>query len=151
MALLLNVLTESCIRIMERDAVSLEDTFADILNVARIFGVEEVGQTKVDAYRAAWVLDEPTNHLDIRHQFEPLELVKGLGVTTLAALHDLNFAAQYCDRVVMLKEGKVFVEGPPDVVLIPKTIREVYAVEAETSYNPDTEKVNITFTGIVNL
>lgn len=45
------------------------------------------------------VLDEPTNHLDIHYQLEILELIKSLGVTTLAALHDLNLAAFYCDRL----------------------------------------------------
>ena len=51
------------------------------------------------------VLDEPTNHLDIRYQLEILTLIKQLNVTSLAALHDLNLAAQYCDHVFMLQEG----------------------------------------------
>lgn len=53
------------------------------------------------------ILDEPTNHLDIRYQLELLELVKGLGVTTLAALHDLNLAATYCDRIYVFKSGAI--------------------------------------------
>ena len=51
------------------------------------------------------ILDEPTNHLDIRYQVEVLELVAGLGVTVLAAIHDLGLAALYCDTVYLLPKG----------------------------------------------
>lgn len=50
------------------------------------------------------LLDEPTNHLDIQHQLDLLTLVTGLPVTTVVALHDLNLAAMYCDRLVVLRE-----------------------------------------------
>ena len=53
------------------------------------------------------ILDEPTNHLDIRYQVEVLELVAGLGVTVLAALHDLSLASPFCDAVYLLADGRV--------------------------------------------
>jgi iron complex transport system ATP-binding protein len=77
------------------------------------------------------ILDEPTNHLDIRYQIEILELVKSLGVTTIAALHDLNLAAHYCDRLYLLHAGKITAEGTPHDVLTPFTIADVYGVVAE--------------------
>jgi iron complex transport system ATP-binding protein len=76
------------------------------------------------------VLDEPTNHLDIRHQLELLELIGRLGTTTLAALHDLNLAARYCDRLAMLCEGRLVAVGPPAEVLTAERISAVYGVEA---------------------
>jgi iron complex transport system ATP-binding protein len=77
------------------------------------------------------VLDEPTNHLDIRHQLELLELVRRLRTTTLAALHDLNLAARYCDRLVMLSGGRVAAVGTPAEVLTAERIGAVYEVRAE--------------------
>lgn len=91
------------------------------------------------------VLDEPTNHLDIRYQLEILTLVKRLKVTTLAALHDLNLAAAYCDRIFLLQEGRVVVSGPPAVVLQPETIRTVYQVDACVEIHPRTQQLQVTF------
>lgn len=79
------------------------------------------------------VLDEPTNHLDIRHQLELLELIRRLRTTTLAALHDLTLAARYCDRLVMLHEGRVIAFGTPAEVLTAERIQAAYDVRAEIS------------------
>jgi len=76
------------------------------------------------------VLDEPTNHLDVRHQLEILELVRGLGVTVVAALHGLDLAARYADIAVVLDRGRVVADGPPSTVLTPDLIREVFGVAA---------------------
>jgi len=76
------------------------------------------------------VLDEPSNHLDIRHQLELMTIVRGLGCTVIAALHDLNLALQYCDRVVVLVDGRILADGPPDAVLTGDVIRTAFAVEA---------------------
>lgn len=77
------------------------------------------------------ILDEPTNHLDIKYQLQLMDIVKGLGVTVIAAIHDLNIAAMYCDRVIVIKEGTVVAQGPPHDVLTTEFIRDVYEVEAE--------------------
>ncbi|MYT97943.1 MULTISPECIES: ABC transporter ATP-binding protein [unclassified Streptomyces] len=84
------------------------------------------------------VLDEPTNHLDIRYQLEVLSLVRGLGTTNLLALHDLNLAAYYCDRLYVLKDGRVVASGTPEEVLTAELLSEVYGVAAEVSTHPKT-------------
>ncbi len=82
------------------------------------------------------LLDEPTNHLDIQHQLDLLELVTNLPVTTVIALHDLNLAAMYCDRLLMLRDGRAVAEGTPSEVLAPSLIEEVYGVRAEVATGP---------------
>jgi iron complex transport system ATP-binding protein len=81
------------------------------------------------------LLDEPTTHLDPGHAVTILETVRGLAaggdVAVLAVFHDLNLASAYCDRLVALRGGEVAAEGPPEEVLTPAFLREVYGVEAE--------------------
>ncbi|MFC1966531.1 ABC transporter ATP-binding protein [Chloroflexota bacterium] len=76
------------------------------------------------------LLDEPTANLDIGRQVEILDLIKNLCVednlTVLAALHDLNLAAQYCDRLLLINEGRIHAEGTPAEVITDRNIREVY-------------------------
>lgn len=74
------------------------------------------------------LLDEPTNHLDIHYQHEVLGLVRTLGVTTTVVLHDLNLAARYCDRLVLLDGGRVAAAGTVDEVLDPRVLEPVYHV-----------------------
>ncbi|GAA4951501.1 ABC transporter ATP-binding protein [Nonomuraea thailandensis] len=76
------------------------------------------------------LLDEPTSHLDIRHQLEILHLVRELGIATLAVLHDLNQAAAFCDRLYVMNAGRIVAGGPPDHVLTPELISQVYGVRA---------------------
>jgi len=93
------------------------------------------------------LLDEPTAHLDINHQVEILELVKGLnreqGVTVLGAMHDLNLAALYFDRLVLLKEGAIFAQGPPAAVLTEKTIYDVFGATVHIQQHPSAEVPHI--------
>lgn len=96
------------------------------------------------------VLDEPTNHLDIRYQLEMLMLVRGLGVTTLAALHDLNLAAHYCDRLFLLDRGTIVAFGAPEDVLQPALIRQVYHVDAHVERSPRTGQLQITYLPLLN-
>jgi iron complex transport system ATP-binding protein len=63
------------------------------------------------------VLDEPTNHLDIRHQLELMSLLRGLGLTVVTTLHDLSLAAEFADRVIVLHQGRLLSDGPPDEAL----------------------------------
>lgn len=77
------------------------------------------------------VLDEPTNHLDIQYQLQLMELVRASGCTVLAAIHDLNLAAAYCDRLYALKAGKIVGQGTPRELLTPDFLRTLYEVEAE--------------------
>ncbi|MEU7258944.1 ABC transporter ATP-binding protein [Streptomyces rimosus] len=84
------------------------------------------------------VLDEPTNHLDIRYQLDILALVTGLGTSALLALHDLNLAAYYCDRLYVLRAGRVVAHGTPHEILTPGLLADVYGVAAEVSVHPVT-------------
>lgn len=89
------------------------------------------------------VLDEPTNHLDVRAQHDLLRLVRGLGLTTIAALHDLDHAASVCDAVSVLRDGRVVASGPPSDVLTPKTIMQVFGVRAHIGPHPITGRPHI--------
>ena len=88
------------------------------------------------------LLDEPTVHLDIAHQVEILELVRSLnkerGLTVIAAMHDLNLASLYFDRLVLLKEGRVSADGTPHQVLTEARIREVFSASVGVEPHPRT-------------
>lgn len=83
------------------------------------------------------ILDEPTNHLDIKYQLQLMDLVRGLGRTVIAAVHDLNIAAMYCDRLYAVKGGQIVGTGSPRELLTPDFIREVYEVSARVMDDPD--------------
>ncbi|PWR70205.1 ABC transporter ATP-binding protein [Methanospirillum stamsii] len=82
----------------------------------------------------ALLLDEPTSNLDVRQQLETMEIVRSLvhknGISSIMAIHDLNLAARYADRILLMKNGSIFDVGDPFSVLTPENIREVYGVEA---------------------
>lgn len=91
------------------------------------------------------VLDEPTNHLDIRFQLEVLGIVRRLGVTVVAALHDLNLAAAFCDQIVVLDGGQVVADGRPEEVLTTELLAQVYGVDTDVSVHPSTGRLNVTY------
>lgn len=80
------------------------------------------------------LLDEPTSDLDIRYQLEVMgitrHLVKEKGLSAIVAIHDLNLAGRFCDRILMLSEGVITAAGTPREVLTPERIAAVYGVEA---------------------
>ncbi|MDR0767480.1 MAG: ABC transporter ATP-binding protein [Methanosarcinales archaeon] len=80
------------------------------------------------------LMDEPTLHLDISNQFDILDLVKKLsdedGLTVVIVSHDLPMVVRYCDRIIMLKDQKIFAMGTPEEVLTPENIREIFNVDA---------------------
>ncbi|MFV2121080.1 ABC transporter ATP-binding protein [Streptomyces sp. Act-28] len=94
---------------------------------------------------ALLVLDEPTNHLDVRHQLEVLDILRRLPATVLVALHDLNLAAYYCDRLYVLRDGEVTASGAPVEVLTPELLADVYGVTAEVCVHPRTGAPRVTF------
>lgn len=79
------------------------------------------------------LLDEPTANLDINHQVEILNLIKGLcheeQLTVVITLHDLNLASQYCDRLVLINEGRIHAQGTPGEVITDENIKAVYGAE----------------------
>lgn len=86
------------------------------------------------------VLDEPTAHLDIAHQTELLDLLSHLnqeqGLTVIAVLHDLNLAAQYASRLLMLKDGSRFTDGAPAEVVTEAIVTAVYGSRVRVMPHP---------------
>jgi iron complex transport system ATP-binding protein len=89
------------------------------------------------------ILDEPTSHLDIRYQVEILELVAGLGITVLAAIHDISLAALFCDAVHLITDGQLIGGGPPEEVLTAATVRAAYGAEVLVIDHPETGKPHL--------
>ncbi len=86
------------------------------------------------------VLDEPTTHLDWKVQLEVLALAQSrarAGQAVLVVLHDLNLAARFADRVILLAAGQVVAAGPPHAVLTPQRLAQVYGVAVEVLQHGD--------------
>ena len=92
----------------------------------------------------AILLDEPTANLDINHQVEILDLIKNLclekNLTVLVALHDLNLASQYCDRLLLINGGRIHAEGTPWEVISAANIKAVYGAEGCVFPHPDNHR-----------
>ena len=85
------------------------------------------------------LLDEPTSNLDILHQLKVISLVRKMvddGLTAIAAIHDLQMAARYCDRLVLMNEGRIMAKGTPEEVLTPETIQASFGVKAAVYRDP---------------
>ncbi|MCA9858769.1 MAG: ABC transporter ATP-binding protein [Thermomicrobiales bacterium] len=83
------------------------------------------------------LLDEPTNHLDVRFQIDLLQRVRALGRTTVAVLHDLNLAAAFCDRLVLMRDGRVLADGPTAQVLTADTVNAAYRISCRIDHLED--------------
>ncbi|HWI52938.1 MAG TPA: heme ABC transporter ATP-binding protein [Symbiobacteriaceae bacterium] len=87
------------------------------------------------------ILDEPTAHLDIAHQVELLDLTRRLnrerGLTVIAVLHDLNLAAQYAGRLLMIKDGRRYAEGAPAEVVTEANVAAVYGSRVRVTAHPE--------------
>ena len=77
------------------------------------------------------ILDEPTNHLDIKYQLSLLNIVKSLDLTVISAIHDLNIASMYCDRLFVMKDGQIVASGTPEDILTKELIKEIYEIDVE--------------------
>ena len=93
------------------------------------------------------LLDEPTNHLDLGQQLRFLSLAREFGLTVVAALHDLELAAAYCDDVVVLRDGVVHAAGPVASTLSNDLLADVYGVRACVSAHPRLDRSHITWDG----
>jgi iron complex transport system ATP-binding protein len=86
------------------------------------------------------LLDEPTSNLDIKHQISILSMVQSLAhdsqLGIIAAIHDLGLAARFCTRLVMLTRGRVTADGPPEDVLTPERLAEVFEIDARIYRDP---------------
>ena len=93
------------------------------------------------------LLDEPTANLDVKHQLDVLEMAvrlaseEGLGI--VAAIHDLNLAAHFCQRLVLLHRGRVLADDAPAAVLTPANLRRAFEVEAQVYRDPYTDVLRL--------
>lgn len=89
-------------------------------------------------------LDEPTSHLDIGHQVQILDLLRKLNrekqLTVVMVMHDLNLAGEYCNRIILLNEGRVFKDGAPEEALTYQNIESVYKTVVVVKRNPISSK-----------
>lgn len=87
-----------------------------------------------------FLLDEPTANLDIRYQLEVLQIARSLAKnkmkTVIVVLHDLNMAARFADKLILLSKGSIFTAGLPDDVLTADNIESVYNVTADVLNGP---------------
>jgi len=90
------------------------------------------------------LLDEPVAHLDIRHQIEILDLIKKQnqekGTTVVAVFHDLNLASEYCERLILMNQGKIYKTGTPEEVLTYQDLEQVYKTVVVVEKNPFSHK-----------
>lgn len=89
------------------------------------------------------VLDEPTNHLDVRFQYLIMQTLKNQDITVFASIHDLNIAAMYCDRILLMDKGNVVRAGTPREVITEENIEEIFQVKSQITVNEITGKVQI--------
>jgi iron complex transport system ATP-binding protein len=93
------------------------------------------------------LLDEPTNHLDINHQLELLDLVASLNrkqrITVVAVLHDLNLAALYAERLLVLKAGRLVADGSPSDVLHPDLVQQTYGCSVSVLTHPVSQRPQV--------
>ncbi len=96
---------------------------------------------------AMLLLDEPTANLDINYQIEIMQLIRSIraerNLTVVAVLHDMNLAAQFADRILLLTDGRIGYDDTPDRVLVPKHIFDTYHVHVASQKNPFTNRTFI--------
>ena len=93
------------------------------------------------------IMDEPTNHLDVHYQIDMLNMVKKMGISVLASIHDLNLAAGFCDYLLVIHNGKIVKQGLPQEVLTENLISEVFQTCVKVDKHPlsQADKIRITY------
>ena len=91
------------------------------------------------------ILDEPTNHLDIGYQYQIMSILKKQNLTVFSSVHDLNIAACYCDKIILMKKGKIVDIGTPEEMFVPEKIKFLFGVDTKITTNTATGKPNIMF------
>ncbi len=93
------------------------------------------------------LLDEPTSALDLHHQLGIYQILRSQqrseGLTVVVVTHDINLAAQFCTRMILMDKGKIIGDGPPDQVLKFQTLQDVFGVKVYIDINPMTSSLYI--------
>ena len=133
-----------------------------IQNVLRRFSLNEISDQKLSTLSGGeyqrvmiarafaqeprlLILDEPTNHLDIRHQLEDIKLIKGLSLSIIVTVHDLNVAASVCDYILLLKKGRSLGFGKPEDILTEHKISSAFNVKTQNEILYPSNCKQITF------
>ena len=139
----------------DRDAVENAMQMAEVAQLAERAVTELSGGERQRALIAMALaqecgivmLDEPTNHLDIAHQIGIMDLFAALnrdaGTTTVGVFHDLNLAAEYCERILLLKDGEIAGLGTPDDILTAETVQRTYGADVAVQPNPVTGRPHV--------
>ncbi len=150
--------------LMGRHPISSFSTRRDDLRMAarclRMLGIEELAGRRFDGLSSGQrqkvmiarglaqearivLLDEPTSNLDLKHQLDVMRLLRDVaaseGIVIIAVCHDINLAARFADRLILLSDGRVKADGTPSEVVTRENIRDVYGLEcdiAEVSGRP---------------
>lgn len=127
------------------DTLSLENRFINELSSGekqRVIIAQSLAQEP-----KIILLDEPTAHLDINHEIEIFDLLKRLqnemGLTIIVVSHDINLASEYCQRLILLKNGEIFKQGKPPDVITEENIEFVYDTKTIVDRNPLTKAPHI--------
>lgn len=91
------------------------------------------------------LLDEPSNHLDVYYQHQIMGLVKQLNLTALMSIHDINLAALYCQRIIVLDQGKIVAQGTVEQVINQNTLETVFKLPCHISQCPLTNAPRVSF------
>ncbi|NLK01456.1 MAG: ABC transporter ATP-binding protein [Clostridiaceae bacterium] len=91
------------------------------------------------------VLDEPTNHLDVGYQYQIMSIVKKQNTTVFCSIHDLNIAAYYCDKIIVMNQGTIIGYGPPKEILTTQLIDDLFGISTDIIINETTGKMQILF------
>lgn len=93
------------------------------------------------------LLDEPTSALDLHHQISIYTILKQqqktTGLTSVIVTHDINLAAQFCDRMIILHQGKIIRDGKPGEILQFQLLQEIFGVKVYIDINPMTDSIYI--------
>ncbi len=125
-----------CFHLAERIVTTLSGGEMQRVQLARV--LVQIGLRGNGAPRSL-MLDEPISNLDPSHQHAALAIARDLardGAAVLVVLHDINLAAQYADRLVMMKNGSLVVEGSAEEVVTEKTMQDVFGINAHIIRNP---------------
>ncbi|MDX3773997.1 ABC transporter ATP-binding protein [Chromatiaceae bacterium AAb-1] len=91
------------------------------------------------------LLDEPTNHLDIQYQHQVMNIIRQQGLSVVICLHDLDLAARYCDKVLLLQHGRQLAFGAPSQVFQPQLLQQVFGLRCVVEQHKLTDNLQVVF------